>query len=140
MESGVNDINAFIVKTPSVRDATSEIAVLNDNLLVEGKPGTNYHGKSKLVYDENGFPEYLSNDGTRTPALAGYEDRNGMAEHYRHILNDAESKEQGLLKSNKGSILRDEHTGYDYYALPNFNIRGAKHLLGYDLNYPLENS
>ena len=140
MESGINDINAFVVRSPKVRDATSEISVLGDDFLTQGGPGKNYYGKSKIVYDENGFPEFLHSDGTRTPALAGHENRLGMAEHYRYILNDAEAKQQGLLKSNKGSILRDEHTDYDYYALPNFNIRGAKHLLGYDLNYPLEKS
>ena len=140
MESGVNDINAFVVRSPKVRDATSEISVLSDDFLAQGGSGKNYYGKSRIVYDENGFPEFLHSDGTRTPALAGNENRLGMAEHYRYVLNDAKAKQQGLLKSNKGSILRDEHSGYDYYALPNFNIRGAKHLLGYDLNYPLENS
>ena len=65
-----------------------------------------------------------------------------MAQHYRYILNDAKTKKQGLLKSKgetdgePGNYLRDEHDDYSYFALPNFNIRGAKHLLPYDLRLP----
>lgn len=140
MESGVNDLNAFIVKSPSVRDATSEISVLNDDLLTQGFRGTTPHMRTKLIQDEYGFPLYLHPDGSTTPALAGYENRIGMAEHYNYVLNDAKNKGQGLLMSSPGAVLRDEHSGYTYYALPNFNIRNAKHLLGYDLTQPVEKS
>lgn len=50
------------------------------------------------------------------------------------VLKDAQQKGEGLLKSAKNSILRDEHPQYNYYALPNFNINGAKSILPYDLN------
>ena len=36
MQSGVNDINAFVAKSPNVRDATNEISVLNDQALARG--------------------------------------------------------------------------------------------------------
>ena len=45
-------------------------------------------------------------------------------------------KNQGLLKSNKNSPLRDEHDYYEYYALPNFNHNNIKHLLPYDMRIP----
>lgn len=31
---------------------------------------------------------------------------------------------------------RDEHSDYTYFALPNFNIRNAKHIIPYDLRIP----
>ena len=136
LESGVNDLNGFIVNTKAVRNATPEISVLNDDLLVQGFKGTTPHMSTKYIEDATGFPMYLHPDGTTTPALAGYEPRQGMAEHYRFVLDDAKTKGEGLLKSTKGSILREEHSGYDYYALPNFNINGAKSILPYDLNRP----
>lgn len=117
-ESGVNDINAFVVRTPNMRDATKEISVLNDDFLVKGGPKVDYYGP--VVGNE----------------LAGSSERNAMAKHYEQVLNKAREKQQGLLKSNKDSYLRDEHSSYDYFALPNFNIRGAKHLLPYDLRIP----
>ena len=114
-ESGVNDINAFIVRTPKVRDSSKEISVLNDDFLVQGGSKVSYYGPVNDV---------------------GTSERAKMAKHYREVLNKAQDENQGLLKSNKGSYLRDEHEGYDYFALPNFNIKNAKHLLPYDLRIP----
>jgi hypothetical protein len=31
MKSGINDLNAFVVRTKGLRDATDEISVLNDD-------------------------------------------------------------------------------------------------------------
>lgn len=91
MKSGINDLNVFVVRTDDVRDATNEISVLGDNILAT-KP--EYHGKSKLVTDSDGFPEFVSLDGSRrADGLAGSEDRLGMAEHYRWMLDDAQKKE-----------------------------------------------
>ena len=134
LKSGVNDLNGFVVNTKAVRDATPEISVLNNGLLVQGFKGTTPHMSTKYIEDSTGFPMYLHPDGTTSQALAGYEPRQGMAEHYRFVLDDAKVKGEGLLKSTKGSVLRDEHDLYDYYALPNFNINGAKSILPYDLN------
>lgn len=136
MESGVNDLNAFVVRTPAVRNATPEISVLHDGWLVQGAAGSKPHMSTKLIYDKDGFPLYQHPDGTTTPALAGIDNRPRMAEHYRFVLDDAKKKGEGLLRSDKGAPLRDEHDNYTYYALPNFNIRGAKHLLPYDLRIP----
>lgn len=133
MEFGANDINAFIVRTPKVRNATEEIVVSNPLSMIP---------KNKLLGQT-------------------YE------EHYRNLIKDAESKGEGLLRSDPafdikemssfsgGEIIdgkithptlqvkkelipkfRDEHENYTYFALPNFNIRNAKHLLPYDLRIP----
>lgn len=61
-----------------------------------------------------------------------------LAEHFTNVLNDAKSKGEGLLMSEPGAALRDEHGMYGYYALPNFNIRGAKHLLPFDFRMPTQ--
>jgi hypothetical protein len=127
MESGINDLNVFVVRTDAVRDGTQEISVLYDNTLINTPA---YHGKSKLIVDEDGFPMFKRPDGSTRDALAGSEDRVGMAEHYRHVLDDAKSKKQGLIISTKGSPLRGEHRGYTYYAVPNFNKQNIKHLFG----------
>lgn len=131
-----NDLNAFIVRTPNVRNATDEISVLNDDALTKGYWGSKPHMSTKLIEDADGFPMFLHKDGTTTPALAGYDNRPGMAEHYRYVLDDAKIKKQGLLRSDPGAMLRDEHGSYTYYALPNFNINNAKHLLQYNFNRP----
>ena len=108
-ESGVNDINAFVVNSKGLRDATDEISVLNDD----------------FISKQNNF-KGIPND----------ESRQSIAQHYKTILKDAEQKEQGLLKSKAKSKFRDEHDGYDYFALPNFNKQGTKHLLPYDMRMP----
>ena len=121
MEFGANDINAFIVRTPKVRNGTEEVVVING---LENIP------KEKLLGQTH-------------------------AEHYRNLIKDMESKREGLLRSDpafrempiKNPIsgetitqripkFRDEHEYYTYFALPNFNIRNAKHLLPYDLRIP----
>lgn len=140
MKSGVNDINAFIVKTPKVRDATREISVLSDDALVVNGPKVDYYGPTrKLIQDENGFPLLQDENGKVVgDALAGGSDRSAVGQHYREVLNRAQQENQGLLKSSKNSFLRDEHEGYTYFALPNFNIKNAKHLLSWDLRKPID--
>lgn len=108
-ESGVNDINAFVVNSKGVRNSTDEISVLGDDFISKQK-------------DFKGIPYDKS--------------RQSIAQHYNTILKDAEQKNQGLLKSNAGARFRDEHEGYDYFALPNYNKQGAKHLLPYDMRIP----
>lgn len=143
-ESGVNDINAFVVRTPQMRDASKEISVLNDDFMVKGGPKVEYHGPIRReILDKDGFPLIVDENGNVVAnGLAGSSDRQAMAQHYRYILNDAKAKKQGLLKSKgetdgePGNYLRDEHDDYSYFALPNFNIRGIKHLLPYDLRLP----
>lgn len=108
-ESGINDINAFVVNSKGVRNSTDEISVLGDDFISKQK---DFKG---IYYDKS---------------------RQSIAQHYNTILKDAEQKNQGLLKSNAGSRFRDEHEGYDYFALPNYNKQGAKHLLPYDMRIP----
>ena len=115
MEFGANDINAFVIRTPTVRDATEEISVLT---------GLNSIPREKQL-GEN------------------------LVEHYQNLIKSAQQNNQGLLiskprfKIESGNrwngfkeqtipIFRDEHEYNTYFALPNFNIRGAKHLLPYD--------
>ena len=112
-ESKTNNINAFVVRTPAVRDASKEISVLNDDWLIKGGSKVNYHGP-----------------------LNPTNERNAMAEHYNYILKDAQKKQQGLLKSNPNSPLRDEHDDYTYFAVPNWNKSNVKSLLPYDLRIP----
>ena len=112
-ESKTNNINAFIVRTPAVRDASKEISVLNDDWLIKGGSKVNYHGP-----------------------LNPTNERNAMAEHYNYVLKDAQKKQQGLLKSNPNSPLRDEHDDYTYFAIPNWNKSNVKSLLPYDLRIP----
>lgn len=127
MESGINDLNTFIVRTDGVRDATDEISVLHDADLIESK---GYRGSSKLVEDEDGFVEILRSDGSKIDSFGNTEDRIGMAEHYRHVLDDGMQKNQGLFVSRKNSPLRSEHRVSNYYAVPNYNIQNVKHLFG----------
>lgn len=108
-ESGVNDINAFVINSKGVRNSTDEISVLGDDFISKQK-------------DFKGIPYDKS--------------RQSIAQHYNTILKDAEQKNQGLLKSNAGARFRDEHEGYDYFALPNYNKQNAKHLLPYDMRIP----
>ena len=108
-ESGINDINAFVVNSKGVRNSTDEISVLGDDFISKQK-------------DFKGIPYDKS--------------RQSIAQHYNTILKDAEQKNQGLLKSNAGARFRDEHEGYDYFALPNYNKQNAKHLLPYDMRIP----
>ena len=64
LNTGYNDINAFIVRTPNVRDATEEIVVINPfNTIPEHKRLGQNH-----------------------------------SEHYRALIKDAESKNQGLIQ------------------------------------------
>lgn len=112
-ESKTNNINAFVVRTPAVRDASKEISVLNDDWLIKGGSKVNYHGP-----------------------LNPTNERSAMAEHYDYILKDAQKKQQGLLKSNPNSPLRDEHDDYTYFAVPNWNKSNVKSLLPYDLRIP----
>ena len=109
VESGVNDINAFVVNSKGIRDATDEISVFFDDTLSK----------------KQSFKGIQNNNS-----------RESIAKHYQNVLDDANSKNQGLLKSNKNSPLRDEHDYYDYYALPKFNHNNIKHILPYDMRIP----
>ena len=138
MESGVNDLNAFIVRTPQMRNATSEISVLNDDWMLQGARGSHFMSKN---YKYN--PKTYSMENVKTGESLGEittesapESRVAMGDHYKELLKEAEQKQQGLLKSEANAPLRDEHSQYSYFALPNFNIQGAKHLLPYDLRIP----
>ena len=137
-ESGVNDINAFVVKTPNMRNASKEISVLNDDFIFQGGSKVDYYGPiRRKILDKDGFPQIVDETGKIVgDGLSGSSDRSAMAKHYQQVLNKAKNEQQGLLKSDKNSLLRDEHDNYDYFALPNFNIRGAKHILPYDLRIP----
>lgn len=137
MESGVNDINPFIVKTPKVRDSTLEISVLDDDRLPfglkrkDGKLQYNYLGGSRNARFGRNFDGFFEEPEFR---------QNVTAPHYTELLKRAEQKNQGLLFSsgaNKQHPLREEHGQYDYFVLPNFNRTGAKHLFSYDINQPV---
>lgn len=112
VDSGVNDINGFIINTPGVRNATMEISP--------------EMGGRFVVID--GKPRFKNGNGV---------DRDIAAKRMQQILDEAKMRKEGLLLSKKNSPLREsEHSKYDYYALPNFNINGAKSILPYDLNRP----
>jgi len=56
-------------------------------------------------------------------------DKSALYEHYFNVLQDAERKQQGLLKSSRigengvtsKNSLREEHPYYSYFVVPNFN-------------------
>lgn len=135
--SGANDLNAFVVRTPKVRNSTNEIAVLNENedALLRGYWGSTPHHSGKLYTNVNGQERWRIGEESFGASKAP---RKLLAEHFTNILNDAKSKGEGLIMSEPGAILRDEHKAYGYYALPNFNILGAKHILPFDLRMPTQ--
>ena len=141
---GANDINGFIVRTGDVRDATREIAI-DDNYALTSD-AFDLHAKRPTT-DEEGFVV----DESTMRAFDNIEDekayvRRKMAEHYSNLLKDAETNNQGLLRSGyfvdergrRFNPFRGEHTDYNYYALPNFNKQNAKHVLPYDLRVPTD--
>lgn len=137
-----NDLNAFIVRTPAMRDATREISVLNDDFLVlQPTFKTNrfkWDTSKERIVDTSGKIDDVIED---TPNLG---QRLAVGEHYTNVLQDAQKNNQGLLKSSRvgengvtsDNSLREEHAHYSYFALPNFNKQNAKHILPYDLRIP----
>ena len=119
MEFGANDINAYVVRTPNLRDATEEVSVL---MGLEAIPESKRLGET-------------------------------LPSHYRELVKQMEQNNQGLLiskpmfrtkqgdiwngfKPQETPLFRDEHSNNTYFALPNFNIRKAKHLLPFDFRIP----
>lgn len=142
-EAEAQDINGFVVRTPSTHYMTDEMQVLAQpeavnpespvgklfNWLTEEKP--------TFFYKDGEFPTIMYK-GKEYPALANSpEVRELWRDQYRQLLNNAENEGSGLLISEStNGWLRREHPGYTYFALPNFNIKGAKHILPYDLRIP----
>lgn len=137
-----NDLNAFIVKTPAMRDATREISVLNDDFLVlQPTFKTNRFkwdtSKERIVDTSDKIDDVIEDNPNLGQRLA-------VGEHYTNVLQDAQKNNQGLLKSSRvgengvtsDNSLREEHAHYSYFALPNFNKQNAKHILPYDLRIP----
>ena len=112
----VNRINAFVVRTPNVKDITYQVAAGGD--LRSLNPGESWKWSINL------------------PENAPHYEHKLLIPHYKVLLEEAEKENAGLLKSNANSPFRDEHSSYDYFALPNFNKRNAKHLLPYDFRIP----
>lgn len=104
-------------------ETNQEISVLGDDLITRGFKESSYKGKQALNF---------------TKDYSEQEIRKIMGDHYTQILEEAEAKQQGLLRSNADSPLREEHTNYTYFALPNFNRFNAKHILPYDLRIPID--
>lgn len=133
-----NNLNAFIVKTPQVRDATNEISVLNDDGILLQRDKATYLGKN-FKFNPNTYSMENIKTGESLGEISdgnSQEYRLAIADHYQELLNDAEKKGQGLIKSSRGTPNREEHTSYNYFALPNFNLQNAKHILPYDLRIP----
>lgn len=144
--TGINDLNAFMFRGQP-RNATNEIQVANGgrsvtsrfNLHVNERPIKDLTDPEELTYIWKGNEiNVLDDTGSETGAL-----RELMSEHYRNLLNDTKQNGQGLLISGRVPLdakgthpFRDEHSRYTYLALPNFNIKGAKHILPYDLRVP----
>ena len=137
-----NHLNLFISRSPEMRDATKEISVLDDDFLLMN--GTSSKSKANYLGSEHTISpkfEMKRNDGTslgeitagdsRTP-----EQREVIADHYTNLLKDAETKNQKVLKSSADSPLREEHTIYSYFVVPNFGKFDVKHILPYDLRIP----
>lgn len=139
--SKVNEINGFIVRTPAVRDMSYEMQVLEPSAPVQYADSFNWLTKSKpkLTEDKDGFP-FIEYKGKQSSGLASGSEQGVVRELYRdqysQLLKEAEEQNQGLLYSKPNTILRREHNNYPYYALPNWNLKNAKHILPYDLRIP----
>lgn len=119
-----NHLNAFVVRTPYVRDATKEISVLEDEALLSNPNGiSTYRGRQTVDPSKHYNTQEI---------------REMIGDHYMQVLQDAMINNEGLLRSNADASLRSEHTLYTYFALPNFNIQNAKHILPYDLRIPVD--
>lgn len=110
-EEHPNWLNAFISKSPKMRNATEEIYVLPEKI----SDPTKFHG---------------------TLDAKGQTSRNELAKHYEYVLQDSKQQGQGILKSNAGTQNREEHSLYNYFAVPNYAKRDLKHILPYDLRIP----
>ena len=139
--SGVNEINGFVVRTPAVRDMTYEMQVLEPSIPVQYADKFNWLTKSKpkLIEDKDGFP-FIDYKGKQSSGLASGSEQGVVRELYRdqysQLLKEAKEQNQGLLYSKPNTVLRREHNNYSYYALPNWNLKNAKHILPYDLRIP----
>lgn len=139
--SSTNEINSFVVRTPAVRDMSLEMQVLEPAAPVQY--ADHFHwltkNKPKLMEDKDGFPiiSYKEKDAS---GLGSNSEQGVVRELYKdqysQLLKEAEEQNQGLLFSRPKTILRREHNGYSYYALPNWNLKNAKHILPYDLRIP----
>ena len=131
------DINAFVVKTPSTYNMSNQMQVLGQSEALD--PRYNFQWLTdetpRAYLDKDGFP-LVSYKGNEYPNLYGNEARPLWADQYRAILDNAQNNNAGLLISEPMSPFRNEHRGYTYAILPNSNIRGAKHILPYDLRIP----
>lgn len=100
------------MRTPAVRDISYQVAVAGG-------------GRS-------------ANSGEEFQWLIPKEDRIGNSLHdvqiaqNNAVINSAKKYNQGLLFSKPNTPYRGEHEDTFYYALPDFNILGAKHLLPFD--------
>ena len=116
--TGVNEINGFVVRTPATRDISYEVAVAGGGR--EARPGEEFQW------------------------LIPKEDRIGKSLHdvqtaqNKAVINMAKENNQGLLFSRPNTPYRGEHGDVFYYALPDFNIRGAKHILPFDFRMPTQ--
>lgn len=139
--SKVNEINGFVVRTPAVRDMSYEMQVLEPSAPVQYADEFNWLTKSKpkLTEDKDGFP-FIEYKGEKSSGLASGSEqgvvRGLYRDQYSQLLKEAEEQNQGLLYSKPNTILRREHNNYPYYALPNWNLKNAKHILPYDLRIP----
>lgn len=139
--SGVNEINGFVVRTPAVRDMSYEMQVLEPATPVQYADAFNWLTKSKpkLIEDKDGFP-FIDYKGKQSSGLASGSEQGVVRELYRdqysQLLKEAKEQNQGLLYSKPNTVLRREHNNYSYYALPNWNLKNAKHILPYDLRIP----
>lgn len=142
---GSNDINAFVVRTPELRNSSREITLYEPLTMFDFNYFDNLADMSKYRFGDHGF--LVDEVGNELSEKDRRElTRRILAEHYTNLLESARRNREGLIGS--GSFLdergrffnpfRGEHGAYEYYALPNFNKRNAKHILPYDLRNPVD--
>ena len=121
VRSGANDVNAFVVRTPKVRNATEEIGVIrtselkNRDMFPEGREGD-------ILYNLNLIDDAKANNQGLLKSEPAFEQVNQGSGKFKSIANTPK--------------YRDEHDTFTYFALPDFNAKNAKHLLPYDLRIP----
>lgn len=137
-EKGINDLNAYMFRTPAYRDITKEMSVADWNAVTYPENNFQWLTKEKPIINPDGISGtykgqeviFMDNGLESDPGL-----RRLVGDQYQAIHENAIKNNQGLYIS-RPSVFRQEHKYYPYIALPQWNLINAKHILPYDLRLP----
>lgn len=137
-KKGINDLNAYMFRTPAYRDITNEMSVANWNSTIYPENNFQWLTKEKPIISSDGISGtykgqkviFMDSGLESDPGL-----RRLIGDQYQAIHENAIKNNQGLYIS-RPSVFRQEHKYYPYIALPQWNLINAKHILPYDLRLP----